>query len=62
LGLDIPKLKSLRAKAIEPFLDEELAEDELQNFVRGYLEKDKEGQFGEFWTTIRYLFGDRLVA
>ncbi len=57
LGLDIPKLNALRAKAIEPFLDDLLSHQEMQAFVTGYLNKDESGQFGEFWTTIRYLFG-----
>ena len=56
LGLGIPKLNSLRAKAIEPFLDENLSDNELQQFVSSYLRKDSEGQFGEFWTTVDYLF------
>lgn len=57
LGLDIPKLNSLRGKVIEPFLDRELSNEEFQAFVSGYLNKDTAGRFGEFWTTIRYLFG-----
>ncbi len=62
LGLDIPKLNALRAKAIEPFLDEELTPEEIQSFVSGYLARDASGRFGEFWTTIRYLFGGFVVA
>lgn len=57
LGLDIPKLNALRAKAIEPFLDEGLSPQEMRAFVSGYLNKDASGRFGQFWTTIRYLFG-----
>jgi hypothetical protein len=26
------------------------------DFVTGYLEKDDRGKFGEFWSTINYLF------
>ena len=55
LGLSIPKLKDLRAKAIEPFLDESLTIEEMHAFVSGYLTKAS-GKFGEFYTTIRYLF------
>ena len=58
LGLDIPKLRSLRKSAIEPFLDESLSQDEATRFVSGYLQLDSRGMYGEFWTTIRYLFGD----
>jgi uncharacterized protein (TIGR02646 family) len=56
LGLDIPKLNDLRKNAIDPFLDEDLEETELADFVTGYLEKDDRGKFGEFWSTINYLF------
>ena len=60
LQLDIDKLNDLRNKAIEPFLIDpitfkELSEDELQIFVKGYLEK-KDGIYNEFYTTIKYLF------
>ncbi len=56
LGLDLPKLNSLRAAAIEPFLDEELDESELNEFVEHYLQIDSNGRFEEFWTTIKNLF------
>lgn len=56
LGLDIPKLRDMRAKALEPFIDGSLSEVELQRFVDGYLQQDASGQFGEFWSTIRFLF------
>lgn len=56
LGLYIPKLTSLRAEALEPFLDDALSPDEVQAFVAGYLERDSSGRFGEFWTMVRYLF------
>jgi len=55
LNLDLPKLISLRAAAIAPFLDEELSFEEVNDFVTGYL-KQKDGNFAEFWTTIRSLF------
>jgi len=58
LGLGMPKLNSLREKAIEPFLEESLTPEELAQFVSGYLKKGGDERFGEFWTTIRYLFGD----
>lgn len=56
LGLGIPKINALREKAIEPFLDGGLSELEMKQFVSVYLQKDAQGMFGEFWTTIRYLF------
>ena len=58
LGLDIPKLNAMRAKTIDLFLDKEITNEEMQQFVAGYLRKDENGQYGEFWTTINYLFGD----
>ena len=57
LGLNIAKLNALRVSAIEPFLDDSLNEDDFQAFVSGYLKKDNKGLYGEFWTTIHYLFG-----
>lgn len=57
LGLDIPKLNALRASAIEPFLEESLSENEMRQFVSGYLQKDRNGMYGEFWMTIVYVFG-----
>ena len=57
LGLDIQKLNALRGSAIEPFLEETLSENDMHRFVTGYLQKDENGLYGEFWTTIRYLFG-----
>ena len=56
LGLNINKLKALRKKAIEPFLDGNLSEQERSQFVSGYLRKDTGEMFGEFWTTIDYIF------
>jgi len=57
LQLDIPKLRALRSSAIAPFLTPDLSDDELRQFVKGYLAKDASGQHSEFWTTIRALFG-----
>ncbi len=62
IGLDIPKLNAMRSKAIEPFLDDGLSPQEMQAFVSGYLSRDASGRFGEFWTTIRHLFGGFVVA
>jgi uncharacterized protein (TIGR02646 family) len=58
LNLKIDKLNTLRRKAIEPFIDEELTEADLNNFTRGYLtdKAQNEGKFNEFYTTIKYLF------
>lgn len=56
LGLGLPKLNALRAKAIEPFLDEELSDDLFRQFAGLYSQLDSEGQFGEFSTTIEHLF------
>jgi uncharacterized protein (TIGR02646 family) len=56
LKLDIGILNERRKKAIEPFLDEELDEQEVSRFVTGYLKKNSDEMFGEFWTTINYIF------
>jgi uncharacterized protein (TIGR02646 family) len=61
LGLSIAKLNAMRAAAIDPFLDESLSTDEMCAFVAGYLNRDNSEGFGEFWTTIRYLFGGFIV-
>jgi uncharacterized protein (TIGR02646 family) len=60
LQLNIDKLQNLRKAAIEPFLDEELSQEDLELFVQEYLvEKDNNGgHYNEFYTTIKYLFGD----
>jgi uncharacterized protein (TIGR02646 family) len=62
LGLDIGNLVESRAKAIEPFLDDALTEEDLKGFVSGYLQKDSRGAYGAFWTSIRYLFGGYVPA
>ncbi|WP_288367812.1 retron system putative HNH endonuclease [uncultured Alcanivorax sp.] len=62
LGLDIPKLNDLRASVIDPFLEDSLTQDELHRFVSGYLSTGDDGRFCEFWTTIKYLFGDYAAA
>ncbi|MCG7849073.1 MAG: TIGR02646 family protein [ANME-2 cluster archaeon] len=56
LKLDIGILNDFRKKAIEPFLYEGLDEKEFSRFVNGYLKKNSYGMFGEFWTTINYIF------
>jgi uncharacterized protein (TIGR02646 family) len=55
LGLNLPVLIDLRKQAIEPFLGPELTDRDFIDFVNGYLQKDSQGQFGAFWTTIRQL-------
>lgn len=62
LGLDLPKLNALREKAIEPFLDDQISEKDMRMFVSGYLKRDAQGRYGEFWTTISYLFGGDAAA
>ncbi|MGJ0320172.1 retron system putative HNH endonuclease [Aliarcobacter cryaerophilus] len=58
LGLDIPKLNNLRKTVIEAFLDDSLNEDEMKTFIKSHLQRDSSGKFGEFHTTIKYIFGD----
>lgn len=61
LGLDIPKLNDLRKNAIAPFADANLTDEEFRSFVAGYLGLNHAGMFGEFWTTIRHLFGAHVT-
>ncbi|MCP4136103.1 MAG: TIGR02646 family protein [bacterium] len=56
LGLNIPKLQDLRKKAIEPFLDDSLNEQELTAFVEGYLKQGSNDRFNVFHTTIQSIF------
>ena len=60
LGLDIGKLNSLRASAIEPFLDDSLSDEELSDFINGYLTKD-DGEYEPFQTTIQHLFSEMVA-
>lgn len=64
LKLDIDKLNKLRESAIDSILyvdpiekDELLPEEESKKFAQKYLQK-KNGQYNEFYTTIKYLFGE----
>lgn len=63
LQLDIDKLNKLRESAIDSILyldpiakDELLPEEESKLFAQNYLQKNN-GQYNEFYTTIKYLFG-----
>ena len=58
LNLDIPKLRALRATVINLFEDSELSVEELEAMVKDYLALSTSGEFGEFWTTIKSLFGE----
>lgn len=56
LGLNIRKLQNLRQQVIDPFLDEDLSDKDLEEFVTSYLKQSESGEFDRFWTTIHYLF------
>lgn len=60
LQLGIDKLNNLRKNAIAPFLDQSLSQEDLSLFTKGYLidKNQNEGKFNEFFTTIKYLFGN----
>jgi hypothetical protein len=34
----------------------------MRQFVSGYLQKDRNGMYGEFWMTIVYVFGGYATA
>ncbi len=56
--LQLDKLNKSREKAIEPFIDGSLTDDDLRNLVNGYLvnKDNNDGKYNEFYTTIKYLF------
>lgn len=58
--LNLNEIGNLRKGAIEPFLNlnDEMTDDELSNFIEGYLKEkvDNDGKYNEFYTTIKYLF------
>ena len=60
LKLDIDKLNDLRRNAIEPFIIdpetfEGIPKEEAKIFAEQYVQKNN-GQYNEFYTTIKYLF------
>ncbi len=56
LGLNIDKLIDLRKNAIAPFLDDSLSDADCISFIEGYLKRNSDGLFPEFFTTFRHLF------
>ena len=62
LKLDIELLNDSRKKAIESFLDEDLDEQDFFSFVTGYLKKKSDDTFNEFWTTIDYIFVQKVQS
>jgi uncharacterized protein (TIGR02646 family) len=56
LGLDIDKLTDMRKVAVEPFLSEEIDQDEFQSFIAGYITLNKNGNRNAFCSMIEFLF------
>ena len=57
LHLGIDKLNAMRKGAIEPFLiDENINENEIANYLVDKIYNN--GKYNEFYTTIKYLFGN----
>lgn len=58
LQLNIDKLIDMRKKAIAPFLDDTIEDEEFIDLVNGYLKSKEEnnGRYNEFYTTIKSLF------
>ena len=55
LNLDGSELRRARARAIAPFLDGDISNEQVRDFAAHYLHPQN-GQFAAFYTTIRYLF------
>lgn len=57
LGLNIDKLKDLRAKALEPILEiiNTITEEDKQDLILGFGEADSKGHYEEFCAAIIYL-------
>lgn len=55
LGLNIPKLRAMRAAEIARFTDESLSLEDLQILIDDYLQ-EKNGRLNRFWTTIKHLY------
>lgn len=39
-----------------PNVDDSLSDNELKTFINSHLQRDSSGKFGEFHTTIKYIF------
>ncbi|MBC07647.1 retron system putative HNH endonuclease [Thalassospira sp.] len=61
LGLDIPKIRDMRKRVIEVFIDEKITQKEIKKFVQSYLEKDTDKNFNDFHTTIRILSEKNII-
>ena len=58
MKLDLGKLNDLRKGVLEPFLEQELSDQDFENFVKGYLEGDDKP--APFASAIEYIFRDFL--
>lgn len=58
LALNLSKLNDLRAQALEPFLDPSLSEQDLQQFLRKYLENT--AKLNPFLSAVEYVFRDYI--
>ena len=56
LGLNIPKLKDLRKKALEPFLDSTLDENSFVEFLKEYTKMTPDGKYNPFISAVEYVF------
>ncbi|MGM0609002.1 MAG: retron system putative HNH endonuclease [Candidatus Muiribacteriota bacterium] len=56
LGLDIPKLRALRKKTLEVFIDTDF--EDLPLFVSKYLKLNSDGSYNEFYTAVEFVFRD----
>jgi hypothetical protein len=56
LGLDCDFLRKMREKVIEVFSDDDISDSDQRQLVRSWLDKNEDGTFNQFFTTIKYLF------
>lgn len=62
LGLNINKLINMRKKAVEPFLTDDIDNNEFKSFVMGYITPAVQGERNPFCSMIEFLFKDIVEA
>lgn len=60
LQLNIPKLNSLRKGALDAFLDEDLTDEEIKEFVIKYIDFGGDGTFNPFISAVECVFAQYI--